>query len=65
LAQFFPVHSFNEVRAPITRNYHEFPFFLIVLINLLFFRIDDLIKLAPERGEEQSYQQALASGQLG
>jgi len=28
-------------------------------------RIDDLIKLAPERGEEQSYQQALASGQLG
>jgi T-complex protein 1 subunit alpha len=27
-------------------------------------RIDDLIKLAPERGEEQSYQKALASGQL-
>jgi len=28
-------------------------------------RIDDLIKLSPERGEENSYQQALASGQLG
>lgn len=27
-------------------------------------RIDDLIKLAPEKGEESSYQQALASGQL-
>jgi len=27
-------------------------------------RIDDLIKLAPEKGEEASYQQALASGQL-
>ena len=28
-------------------------------------RIDDMIKLAPERGEERSYQQALASGQMG
>jgi len=27
-------------------------------------RIDDLIKLAPEKGEERGYQQALASGQL-
>jgi len=27
-------------------------------------RIDDLIKLAPEQGEERGYQQALASGQL-
>jgi len=27
-------------------------------------RIDDMIKLAPERGEERSYQQALAAGDL-
>merc|ERR1712025_1042307 len=27
-------------------------------------RIDDLIKLEPERGEESAYQQALQSGQL-
>ena len=27
-------------------------------------RIDDLIKLEPERGEEKSYQQAYQSGQL-
>merc|ERR1712107_286964 len=27
-------------------------------------RIDDLIKLAPEKGEEKSYQQALARGEL-
>ena len=27
-------------------------------------RIDDLIKLEPEKGEEKSYQQALNSGQL-
>jgi T-complex protein 1 subunit alpha len=27
-------------------------------------RIDDLIKLQPEQGDERSYQQALASGQL-
>ena len=27
-------------------------------------RIDDLIKLEPEKGEESAYQQALQSGQL-
>ena len=27
-------------------------------------RIDDMIKLAPEKGEEKSYQQALAAGEL-
>jgi len=27
-------------------------------------RIDDMIKLVPEKGEEKSYQQALASGEL-
>ena len=27
-------------------------------------RIDDMIKLAPEQGEEKSYQQALARGEL-
>ena len=27
-------------------------------------RIDDLIKLQPEKGDEHSYQQALQSGQL-
>ena len=27
-------------------------------------RIDDMIKLMPEKGEEKSYQQALANGEL-
>ena len=33
-------------------------------IILKLFRIDDLIKLAPEKGEEKSYQQAYADGSL-
>ena len=48
-------------------------FFLLLQVKSLKFateaaitilRIDDLIKLEPEKGEESAYQQALQSGQL-
>ena len=50
-------------------NHHPQVWKLLILVCLydqtfVSFRIDDLIKLAPERGEEKSYQQAYADGSL-
>merc|ERR1712152_42382 len=59
-------HNSSQTKAdvfePAISNIKSLKFATEAAISIL--RIDDLIKLAPEKGEEKSYQQAYADGSL-